>query len=186
VKRIRVRNPPLAHKPGKTRRRSSSVSSPLARVTLSGVYAVVAAGREAQPPLGWRAQHRVGLGRLVAEREQAKITRGYHLPARYVLHTVGPVVQGGPHARDAQALASSYRACLDLAAEVETIRNLAFCAVSTGVFGYPKEAAAPLALHTVSEWLTAHPGRFDRVVFTVFEDDDELAYRHALGAGARP
>ena len=117
----------------------------------------------------------------------AKITRGYHLPARYVLHTVGPVVQGRrPRARDAQSLASSYRACLDLAAEVKTIRTLAFCAVSTGVFGYPKEEAAPVALHTVSEWIAAHPGRFDRVVFTVFGDDDELAYRHALGAGARP
>ncbi|KOG09542.1 protein-ADP-ribose hydrolase [Streptomyces viridochromogenes] len=116
----------------------------------------------------------------------AKITRGYHLPARYVLHTVGPVVQGRPHAHDAQALASSYRACLDLAAEVETIRTLAFCAVSTGVFGYPKEEAAPVALHTVADWIAAHPGRFDRVVFTVFEDDDERAYHQALCAGARP
>lgn len=115
----------------------------------------------------------------------AKITRGYHLPARYVLHTVGPVVRGRPHARDALALASSYRACLDLAAEVEAIRTLAFCAISTGVFGYPKEAAAPVALHAVADWIAAHPARFDRVVFTVFGDDDELAYRHALGAGAR-
>lgn len=116
----------------------------------------------------------------------AKITRGYHLPARYVLHTVGPVIQGRPHAQDAQALASSYRACLDLAAEVEAIRTLAFCAVSTGVFGYPKEEAAPVALHTVADWIAAHPGRFDRVVFTVFEDDDERAYRNALGIGACP
>ncbi|MFI7296821.1 protein-ADP-ribose hydrolase [Streptomyces sp. NPDC050121] len=116
----------------------------------------------------------------------AKITRGYHLPARYVLHTVGPVVQGPPHAQDAQALASAYRACLDLAAEVETIRTLAFCAVSTGVFGYPKEEAAPIALHTVADWIAAHPGRFDRVVFTVFEDDNERAYLNALDVGARP
>ncbi|MFF6804509.1 protein-ADP-ribose hydrolase [Streptomyces sp. NPDC012616] len=107
----------------------------------------------------------------------AKITRGYHLPARYVLHTVGPVIQGRPQPHDAQALASSYRACLDLAAEVESIRTLAFCAVSTGVFGYPKQEAAPVALHTVADWIAAHPGRFDRVVFTVFEDDDERAYR---------
>jgi O-acetyl-ADP-ribose deacetylase (regulator of RNase III) len=114
----------------------------------------------------------------------AKITRGYHLPARYVLHTVGPVIKGRPHAQDAQALASSYRACLDLAAEVETIRTLAFCAVSTGVFGYPKEEAAPVALNTVADWIAAHPGRLDRVVFTVFEDDDERVYRNALGVGA--
>ncbi|GGQ53840.1 protein-ADP-ribose hydrolase [Streptomyces asoensis] len=116
----------------------------------------------------------------------AKITRGYHLPARYVLHTVGPVVQGRPQTYDAHALASSYRACLDLAAEVDSVRTLAFCAVSTGVFGYPKEEAAPVALHTVAEWIAAHPGRFDRVVFTVFEDDDEHAYRRALGNATGP
>ncbi|MGQ4366056.1 protein-ADP-ribose hydrolase [Streptomyces sp. SAS_272] len=117
---------------------------------------------------------------------KAKITRGYHLPARYVLHTVGPVVQGRPQTRDAQELASSYRACLDLAAEVETIRTLAFCAVSTGVFGYPKKEAAPVALRTVADWTAEHPGRFDRVVFAVFADDDERAYRHAFGVSGRP
>ncbi|MGW7166442.1 macro domain-containing protein [Streptomyces sp. NPDC054884] len=116
----------------------------------------------------------------------AKITRGHHLPARYVLHTVGPVVDGRPQADDARVLASSYRACLDLAAEVETIRTVAFCAVSTGVFGYPRSEAAPVALRTVTDWLDAHPGRFDRVVFTVFGEDDEQAYRHALGEAARP
>ncbi|MEU0195481.1 macro domain-containing protein [Streptomyces afghaniensis] len=82
-------------------------------------------------------------------------------------------------------LASSYRACLDVAAEVENIRTVAFCAISTGVFGYPKEEAALVALHTVADWITAHPGRFDRVVFTVFEDDDERVYRNALGVGPR-
>ncbi|MCX5337246.1 MULTISPECIES: protein-ADP-ribose hydrolase [unclassified Streptomyces] len=112
----------------------------------------------------------------------AKITRGYHLPARYVLHTVGPVIDGRPSASDAEALASSYRSCLDLAAEVETIRTLALCAVSTGVFGYPRDEAAPVALRTVAEWLGAHPGRFDRVVFTVFGAADETAYRRALDA----
>ncbi|MFI1509140.1 macro domain-containing protein [Streptomyces sp. NPDC020597] len=115
----------------------------------------------------------------------AKITRGYHLPARYVLHTVGPIVDGRARADDALALASSYRACLDLAAEVEAVRTVAFCAVSTGVFGYPGSEAAPVALRTVGDWLDAHPGRFDRVVFAVFGEDDELAYRRALGEAAR-
>ncbi|MEU6224474.1 macro domain-containing protein [Streptomyces sp. NPDC047042] len=115
----------------------------------------------------------------------AKITRGYHLPARYVLHTVGPVVEGQPRARDARGLASSYRACMDLAAQVEGIRTLAFCAVSTGVFGYPVEQAAPVALRAVVEWVSAHPGRFDRVVFVVFDDDNERVYRHVLGVGGR-
>lgn len=112
----------------------------------------------------------------------AKITRAYHLPSRYVLHTVGPVIEGRPGASDAAALASSYRSCLDLAAEVETVRTLAFCAVSTGVFGYPKDEAAPVALRTVADWLDARPGRFDRIVFTVFGADDETAYRRALAA----
>ncbi|MEV7886905.1 protein-ADP-ribose hydrolase [Streptomyces sp. NPDC002817] len=112
----------------------------------------------------------------------AKITRGYHLPARYVLHTVGPVIDGRPSPGDAEALASSYRSCLDLAAEVETVRTVALCAVSTGVFGYPRDEAAPVALRTVTDWLGAHPGRFDRIVLTVFGADDETAYRRALGA----
>ncbi|MGW1717717.1 protein-ADP-ribose hydrolase [Streptomyces sp. NPDC002156] len=115
----------------------------------------------------------------------AKITRGYHLPARYVLHTVGPVIDGRPRASDAEALASSYRACLDLAAEVESIRTVALCAVSTGVFGYPKDQAAPIALRTVADWLEARPERFDRVLFTVFEAADESAYRHALRSSTR-
>ncbi|MER5834767.1 macro domain-containing protein [Streptomyces sp. NPDC002130] len=116
----------------------------------------------------------------------AKITRGYHLPAPYVLHTVGPVVDILPRADDARALASSYQACLNLAAEVDPIRTVAFCAVSTGVFGYPRSEAASVALRTVTDWLEAHPGRFDRIVFAVFGEDDELAYRQALGEGAGP
>ncbi|MEU6197258.1 macro domain-containing protein [Streptomyces sp. NPDC047061] len=114
----------------------------------------------------------------------AKITRGHHLPARYVLHTVGPITDGRPGTGDAAALAASYRACLDLAAEVPAIRTLALCAVSTGVFGYPKDEAAGVALRTVADWLAAHPGRFDRIVFTVFTADDETAYRGALGTAA--
>ncbi|MER6155390.1 protein-ADP-ribose hydrolase [Streptomyces sp. NPDC001868] len=110
----------------------------------------------------------------------AKITRGHHLPAAHVLHTVGPVIHGRPAPDDAEALAAAYRACLDLAAEVESIRTLAFCSVSTGVFGYPRSEAAPLALRTVSDWLVDHPGRLDRVVLNVFEPEDESVYRRAL------
>ncbi|KQX64086.1 Appr-1-p processing protein [Streptomyces sp. Root1310] len=116
----------------------------------------------------------------------AKITRGYHLPARHVLHTVGPIVDGRPRAGDARALASSYRACLDLAAEAGSIRTVALCAVSTGVFGYPKDEAALVALRTVADWLDEHPGRLDRVVFTVYEDAGETAYRRALARRSRP
>ncbi|MFL1905920.1 protein-ADP-ribose hydrolase [Streptomyces tauricus] len=116
----------------------------------------------------------------------AKISRGYHLPARYVLHTVGPIVDGPVLPQHQQALAASYRACLDLAAEVGGIRGVAFCGISTGVFGYPKTPAARIALDTVAEWLDLHPGRLDRVIFNVYADDDLAAYVQALTEGTRP
>nr|WP_237557900.1 protein-ADP-ribose hydrolase [Streptomyces sp. SID5470] len=116
----------------------------------------------------------------------AKITRGHHLPARYVLHTVGPIVDGPVLPEHRQALAASYRACLDLAADVGGIRTLAFCGISTGVFGYPKAPAARIALDTVADWLDHHPGRLDRVIFNVYADDDRAAYVMALTEGTQP
>ncbi|WOX07461.1 protein-ADP-ribose hydrolase [Streptomyces sp. N50] len=116
----------------------------------------------------------------------AKITRGYHLPARYVLHTVGPIVEDSVLPRHQRALAASYRACLDLAAEVGGLRSVAFCGISTGVFGYPKAPAARIALNTVADWLDLHPGRLDRVIFNVYADDDRAAYVQALTEGNQP
>ncbi|MGW6442015.1 protein-ADP-ribose hydrolase [Lentzea sp. NPDC055074] len=110
----------------------------------------------------------------------AKITRGYHLPASFVLHTVGPIVHGPLLPAHASALADSYRACLDLAAEVEAIRTVAFSGISTGIFGFPKRPAARVALGTVRDWLSAHPGRFDRVVFVAFSAEDETVYGELL------
>ncbi|GGS72442.1 hypothetical protein GCM10010222_11560 [Streptomyces tanashiensis] len=110
----------------------------------------------------------------------AKVTRGYHLPARHVLHTVGPIVDGPLRPQHQQALAASYRACLDLAAEMNGIRTVAFCGISTGVFGYPKAPAAHTALDTVADWLDHHPGRLDRVIFNVYADDDFAAYASTL------
>ncbi|MER5619464.1 macro domain-containing protein [Streptosporangium sp. NPDC002544] len=110
----------------------------------------------------------------------AKITRGYHLPARYVLHTVGPVVDGPLGAGHAADLAGSYRSCLEVAAAVDGVRTVAFCGISTGVFGYPKPAAARVALNAVADWMEAHPGRLDRVVFNVYGADDHTAYLRAL------
>ena len=116
----------------------------------------------------------------------AKITRAYHLPSRFILHTVGPIVVGGQvQGPDERALASSYRSCLDLAHVTPSLRTVAFCAISTGVFGYPKDRAAGVAVRTVSTWLSGHPGAFDLVVFTVFSDADERAYELAMGAGER-
>ncbi len=112
----------------------------------------------------------------------AKITRAYNLPSRFVVHTVGPALTRGEAATAAhdEALASSYRASLDLAAEVSSIRSIAFSSVSTGVFAFPPRRAARVALSTVSRWIEAHPGRLDRVVFDVFSDSDLRVYRGAL------
>jgi O-acetyl-ADP-ribose deacetylase (regulator of RNase III) len=110
----------------------------------------------------------------------AKITRGYHLPASFVLHTVGPIVHGNLLPAHGTALADSYRACLDLAAEVPGIRTVAFCGISTGIFGFPKRPAARIAVGTVRDWLAAHPGRFDRVVFVAFGGEDEAVHGELL------
>jgi O-acetyl-ADP-ribose deacetylase (regulator of RNase III) len=116
----------------------------------------------------------------------AKITRGYNLPAAYVLHTVGPIYRQHdpePPAPAREALASSYHACLEMAGRIPAIRTVAFCCISTGVFGFPQQPAARVALHTVDRWMTAHPGALDRVIFNVFRSDD-LAIYQSLLAGA--
>ncbi len=118
----------------------------------------------------------------------AKITRAYHLPARYVLHTVGPIYgEAGeePGARDREALEASYHSCLELAAALPEIRSLAFPCISTGVFGFPARAASRIAVDTVSAWCAQHPGRFDRVVFNVFLDSDLALYQERLGMATR-
>ena len=83
---------------------------------------------------------------------QAKITKGYNLPARHVLHTVGPIIDGLLTDRDRELLASCYRACLKLAEE-NGLKSVAFCCISTGVFRFPKDEAARIAVSTVREYL---------------------------------
>lgn len=85
---------------------------------------------------------------------QAKLTGGYHLPARHVIHTVGPVWHGGTHGEEA-LLESAYRSCLELA-EQHVLRTVAFPAISTGAYGYPLEQATRVALRTILTWLQEH------------------------------
>lgn len=120
-----------------------------------------------------------------AERNgDAKITRAYHLPSRFVLHTVGPIVAGGRvQPEDERTLVSAYHSCLELAARTPPIRSLAFCAISTGVFGYPEDRAADVAVRTVSRWLRERPKTFEHVVFCVFSDEDRRAHDQAMAAG---
>jgi O-acetyl-ADP-ribose deacetylase (regulator of RNase III) len=110
----------------------------------------------------------------------AKATRAYNLPARYVLHTVGPIAQGVHNRANAHALARCYEACLDCARELEGVRSVAFCGISTGVFGYPKEPACLIAVETVRRWLRAHPDILDLVVFNVFSHEDHRLYELTL------
>ena len=88
------------------------------------------------------------------ETGQARLTRGYRLRARYVLHTPGPIWQGGEHG-EAEALASCYRSCL-LLAEAHGIRTLDFCSISTGVYGYPLPQAATVALRAIMGFPADH------------------------------
>jgi O-acetyl-ADP-ribose deacetylase (regulator of RNase III) len=108
----------------------------------------------------------------------AKITRGYNLPANFVLHTVGPIVPKGTEltVKQKKELDSCYTSCLEVANEIAEIKTVAFCAISTGVFGFPKTDAANIAVHTVNEWLNLHPNRFDKIVFNVFTKEDYKEY----------
>ena len=106
----------------------------------------------------------------------AKITPGFNLPAKYVLHTVGPIVSGRLTERHCKELASCYTSCLALAAE-NGLESVAFCCVSTGVFGFPQREAAEIAVETVTAFQKEHP--ID-VVFNVFKEADLRIYQGLL------
>lgn len=110
---------------------------------------------------------------------QAKITAGYNLPAKYVLHTVGPVIRGAVTDGDRGLLASCYRSCLTLAAE-RGLHSVAFCCISTGEFRFPNEEAASIAVETVTKFLQT-PSSIQKVIFNVFQDRDLQIYRSILG-----
>ncbi|XP_045412188.1 ADP-ribose glycohydrolase MACROD1 isoform X2 [Lemur catta] len=113
------------------------------------------------------------------ETGKAKITGGYKLPAKYVIHTVGPIAHGEPSASQAAELRSCYQSSLDLLLE-HRLRSAAFPCISTGVFGYPSEAAAEVVLATLREWLEQHKDKVDRLIICVFLEKDENIYRHLL------
>lgn len=108
----------------------------------------------------------------------AKITAAYNLPSRHVIHTVGPIANGRPTELHRAQLASCYRSCLELAQE-NNLSSIAFCCISTGVFGFPQREAAEIAVRTVGEWLD-HTGAQITVVFNVFSDKDYDIYNDLL------
>ena len=111
---------------------------------------------------------------------EAKATKGYRLPARYVIHTVGPVWRGGA-VEEPEILASCYRRCLSLAAGLQ-VRTMAFPSISTGVYGYPIELAARVAVSTVRASVAGCSG-LEEVIFCCFSAGDLAVYQEVLSAG---
>lgn len=111
---------------------------------------------------------------------RAKITSAYHLPSKYVVHTVGPIVAGHLQNNDCVLLASCYSSCMALA-EQNNIQSIAFCCISTGEYRFPAEKAAEIAIHTVQEYLSNRQTKM-KVIFNVFKESDERTYRRILGA----
>lgn len=109
---------------------------------------------------------------------RAKITKGYNLPSRYVIHTVGPIIYDHVRRRDEKLLADCYRSCLGLAAQ-KGLGSIAFCCISTGEFHFPNQKAAEIAVQTVDEFMQKESS-ITKVIFNVFKDIDKKIYEELL------
>ena len=112
---------------------------------------------------------------------KAKITSGYNLPAKHVIHTVGPAIPHGskPSDKNNEELASCYRSCLDIA-NANKLESIAFCCISTGVFNFPQKLAAQIAVETVEEYLKDNETSLNHVIFNVFDGESYLIYKELL------
>lgn len=120
-----------------------------------------------------------------AHTAEVLMTQGYNLPARYVLHTVGPIVAANnePTAEQCEELKACYTHCLDRA-ESEGLTSIAFCCISTGVFRFPNAAAATIAVNAVKEYFQRHPHScIEKVIFNVFKHEDLHIYQQLLAYG---
>jgi len=109
---------------------------------------------------------------------QAKITRAYRLPCDYVIHTVGPIWHGGSQG-EAELLAGCYRHSLELAME-HGIRSVAFPSISTGIYSYPVQQAAEIAVQAVRTIIKQHPEAFDEILWVLFDEHTKLVYDGAI------
>lgn len=109
---------------------------------------------------------------------QVKVTKGYNLPSKYIFHTVGPIVRGRVTEQNRSDLKNCYISCLNKAEEL-SLNAIAFCCISTGEYGYPKEAACRVAVEAVKGWLAANGGKL-KVIFNVFTAEDEDIYERQL------
>lgn len=107
------------------------------------------------------------------------LTDAYNLPAKKIVHIVGPIVEYRLTPRLENDLAACYRNTLDLC-EQNGLRSVAFCCISTGVFRFPNQRAAEIAVETVTEWIKGHPSAVDRIIFNVFRDEDKQIYEDHL------
>lgn len=109
---------------------------------------------------------------------KAKITSAYNLPSKYIVHTVGPIINGILTKKDKELLASCYIKCLEIADEYN-LKNIAFCCISTGEFHFPNDKAAEIAVNTVKEYKEKTNSKI-KVIFNVFKDKDYKIYRELL------
>lgn len=168
-----------------------SFRTELVDITTLAVDAIVNAANEQLAPGGGvcGAIHRAAGPALAAAcvplapcpTGDARLTPGFNLPARFVIHAVGPVWRGGQHGEPEQ-LASAYRAALDLARQAGAT-SIAFPAISTGIYGYPLQDATTVAVATVREELR-HPGSLSEVIFACFDERTRQAYADAGVTGA--
>lgn len=107
------------------------------------------------------------------------LTDAYNLPAKKVIHVVGPIVYGRLTAKEEDELRDCYSNVLDMCEE-NGLRSVAFCCISTGVFHFPNDRAAAIAVDTVERWIVEHEGSMDRVIFNVFKDEDKYLYDKIL------
>ena len=107
------------------------------------------------------------------------LTDAYNLPAKKVVHIVGPIVQYKLTPGLEKDLADCYKNTLDMCAD-NGLKSVAFCCISTGVFHFPNKRAAEIAVETVSEWLRSNPGKVERVIFNVFKDEDKTIYEKLI------
>ena len=108
----------------------------------------------------------------------AKITPAFNLPCKYVLHTVGPIINGKLTTHDCTLLANCYTSCMNLAAE-NSVESIAFCCISTGVFRFPAQKAAEIAVATVEHWKAKYDSAM-KIVFNVFSEKDEAIYNKLI------
>jgi O-acetyl-ADP-ribose deacetylase (regulator of RNase III) len=116
------------------------------------------------------------------ETGEAKITKGYNLPAKYVIHTVGPIYGNNPE-KEARQLADCYINSLKVAKE-NNIKSIAFPAISTGAYGYPKKEAAKIAIDTVKNVIKKFPDAFEKIIFVLFDKEDYSIYKNFISAKA--